>query len=731
MRRGRKTRPRPAPGTQRRSTLAALCLCALAALAVVTSLTAQNPAPAAGKISALIPTNFILRGQDTFEATKGAAVFWKDIIRTERGGRVRVALTDGSILNIGSQTELRIIRQDAASEQTELELIYGRVRADVVKRTRPGGKFNIRTQQAVAGVIGTGKFLNATPTATTVLVLNGLVIVSSADPNIPGSVTLQAGQLTIIRTGEPPDPPRDATPGEVDVALRGTSSTPQVTIDPDTLLAGTVADAVISGTDLTGASAVNFVHPGITTALGQNTGDTLTVTLTVLADVPPGTYPFSVLLPDDNLAEGNLVVELESPGGVPPHDPPTPVITGEWYYDPVQPPEPITGDQLSVGQGSVVLLSGADSTAASGHAVTRYEWTIADTQLSGEGPTFVIDTWRLEPGTSYTVSLLVYDDDNHSALAELQLFVRELPNPDDVIPNCLVAGYEALNVNLFISCFSAEQFRGYSVLEESIRNFLQGASEVRVYYRIDNKQEQPNRVTYQLTFELTFTSQDNPTAVQLQTESITLRMQLFRYRDFEEWLIIDFSSRVARTGASSEGLVSPEFGLALDPDTLSLTAGGDSTQTTVTVQAFSGFSDTVQLSLSGLPTGVTASFASTNVAGGSSTTLTLSASPTAALGTFTGDSAPEIVGRSGTLEHSQALTLQIQAGGAPAISVSPSEINFEDVLVGTASEAQLVTITNTGTAALTVSNIALSGSSDFALSAAPALPAVLAPGATA
>ncbi|MFQ5724538.1 MAG: FecR domain-containing protein, partial [Terriglobia bacterium] len=149
MRRGRKTRPRPAPGAQRRSTLAALCLCALAALAVGTSLTAQNPAPAAGKISALIPTDFILRGQDTFEATKGAAIFWKDTIRTERGGRVRVALTDGSILNIGSQTELHIIRQDATSEQTELELIYGRVRADVVKRTRPDGQFNVRTQQAV------------------------------------------------------------------------------------------------------------------------------------------------------------------------------------------------------------------------------------------------------------------------------------------------------------------------------------------------------------------------------------------------------------------------------------------------------------------------------------------------------------------------------------------------------------------------------------------------------
>jgi N,N-dimethylformamidase beta subunit-like, C-terminal/HYDIN/CFA65/VesB-like, Ig-like domain/Cep192 domain 4 len=71
--------------------------------------------------------------------------------------------------------------------------------------------------------------------------------------------------------------------------------------------------------------------------------------------------------------------------------------------------------------------------------------------------------------------------------------------------------------------------------------------------------------------------------------------------------------------------------------------------------------------------------------------------------------------------------------GAPAVSLSPSSLDFGSRAVGTTSPAQTSTLTNTGTAALTISNVAVSGANaaDFAQSNdCPTGPATLAVGAT-
>ncbi|MGH9581196.1 MAG: hypothetical protein ACRD2R_09385, partial [Terriglobales bacterium] len=64
-------------------TVALLAVCAVWPLAVP----AQAPVNLAGKITRLIPLDFVVRQQKQLEAKKDMEVLWGDTIRTERGGR--------------------------------------------------------------------------------------------------------------------------------------------------------------------------------------------------------------------------------------------------------------------------------------------------------------------------------------------------------------------------------------------------------------------------------------------------------------------------------------------------------------------------------------------------------------------------------------------------------------------------------------------------------------------
>src|SRR5882672_12081537 len=109
----------------------------------------------AGQISALIPS----ATRNSVPARVKDDLVWNDLLKTEQKGRVRASLTDGSILSLGSNSELRVVQHDAASQQTSLEMDFGKVRSKVVKITQPNGKFEIKTPNAVIGVVGTDFFV--------------------------------------------------------------------------------------------------------------------------------------------------------------------------------------------------------------------------------------------------------------------------------------------------------------------------------------------------------------------------------------------------------------------------------------------------------------------------------------------------------------------------------------------------------------------------------------------
>jgi ferric-dicitrate binding protein FerR (iron transport regulator) len=177
----------------------------------------------AGRITALLPEDQVLRETKTLAASKDMALLWRDVVKTEKGGRVRIELSDGSVLNVGSEAQLRILKQDAKHEQTTLELLYGRLLATVVKIVRPTGNFRVRTPVAVAGVVGTQFGLRVDGDSTDVVCREGTVLVNNRDENVVGQVVLQPGEFTHVERGKPPSPPAAASPERIRAGDEATS----------------------------------------------------------------------------------------------------------------------------------------------------------------------------------------------------------------------------------------------------------------------------------------------------------------------------------------------------------------------------------------------------------------------------------------------------------------------------------------------------------------------------
>jgi ferric-dicitrate binding protein FerR (iron transport regulator) len=177
----------------------------------------------AGRITALRPEDHVLRQDKTLAAAKDMDLFLDDVVKTDRGGRVRIVLADGSILNLGSDAQLRILQHDVKHQETTLELLYGRLLLTAVKIAKPHGKFEVRTPIAVAGVVGTKFGLRAESSYADVVCKEGTVRVRNTDSSVPGEVLLQGGQFTHVERGKPPAPHAPASPERIQAGEDATS----------------------------------------------------------------------------------------------------------------------------------------------------------------------------------------------------------------------------------------------------------------------------------------------------------------------------------------------------------------------------------------------------------------------------------------------------------------------------------------------------------------------------
>jgi len=154
-----------------------------------------SSSPAAGQISRLAPQVQIDRGSQTLVAAVSNRIYWNDDLRSGPTGRAHVALNDGSQLNLGSDSSLRVLQHDAQAQQTSLDLLVGRMRGKITKLTRPGAKFEVHTPVGIAGLVGTDFSLLVTNDYTELMVFEGAVRFT----NLSGqSVSVTAGNILRI-----------------------------------------------------------------------------------------------------------------------------------------------------------------------------------------------------------------------------------------------------------------------------------------------------------------------------------------------------------------------------------------------------------------------------------------------------------------------------------------------------------------------------------------------------
>ena len=271
--------------------------------------------PKAGSVTALLPTAHLSRTVNkapvTKDAAKGDDVYWNDVVKTEKGGRARITLSDQSILSVGSQAELHIIKHDAKTQQTQLELTYGKIRAEVTTVTKDGGGFEVKTPTAVAGVIGTVFGTESTVGETKFLCMSGLVNIRSADPSITGTTACEAGKVVTVGAGKAAVK-RNATLEEYQKWFQDTETATITGLYPWSGLPGTTIQAKANGSHLDGVSTVTSSDPAVGVALQPASGTNLTslgINITVAANAKPGAYVITFKKPGGSQSSSIFVVQ--------------------------------------------------------------------------------------------------------------------------------------------------------------------------------------------------------------------------------------------------------------------------------------------------------------------------------------------------------------------------------------------------------------------------------------
>jgi len=140
-------------------------------------------------------------------------------------------------------------------------------------------------------------------------------------------------------------------------------------------------------------------------------------------------------------------------------------------------------------------------------------------------------------------------------------------------------------------------------------------------------------------------------------------------------------------GSSSPPRIPADFTMAVTPGSVTVTQGSASSPSSITVSSLHNFSGSVNVSISGLPSGVTTSPAMPfAIAAGASQSVAFSAANSASLGpvnlTFSGTS--------GSLNHSAGATMSVIAAADFGINIEPGQLS---VTQGATSTPAAISVT--------------------------------------
>lgn len=126
------------------------------------------------------------------------------------------------------------------------------------------------------------------------------------------------------------------------------------------------------------------------------------------------------------------------------------------------------------------------------------------------------------------------------------------------------------------------------------------------------------------------------------------------------------SGTTSSTATLTITVTQPSFSISSSASGVSAQAGGTAASTTITVAGKNGFSGSVGLAATGLPSGMTASFSPASTS--TTSVLTLTAGASTAAGTYT----VSVAGTSGTLSSTTSLTISVSQPGFSLSSSAPS-----------------------------------------------------------
>jgi ferric-dicitrate binding protein FerR (iron transport regulator) len=169
----------------------------------------------AGQVSRLTPQVQIDRGAQHLVAAISDRVYWNDDLRSGPTGRAHITLKDGSQLNLGSDSSLRILLHDAAQQQTSLDLLVGRMRGKISKLNKPGARFEVHTPVGIAGLVGTDFMLLVTDDGADLMVFEGAVKFTTLSGQ---AVTVNAGNMLHISKSGNVDGPNQTSAQEAQAA---------------------------------------------------------------------------------------------------------------------------------------------------------------------------------------------------------------------------------------------------------------------------------------------------------------------------------------------------------------------------------------------------------------------------------------------------------------------------------------------------------------------------------